>query len=167
MQGGDGEAASKGAVAPLDPRVRLRRTSNRPAHAPRMAGQILTMNITILPKCITKEKFTLLHNQWVESGTAIIKLPTDFDQNACEEWVDFLIEHRDFEFALDVLADIAEMAVCSDSVLDKIFSTGDKACRVSVCLRKNLPQILAEKCQSCHDPEVREHFAQRERPHQK
>lgn len=67
------------------------------------------------------------------------------------------------DLAFAILADLVERDEFPLELLSEVYSKGDKACKMSICLRKNLCTKIAELCASSDDLDILEHFEQRYR----
>jgi hypothetical protein len=65
--------------------------------------------------------------------------------------------------AFGVLADLVEREDFPVVLLSEVYDKGDKACKVSICLRDNLPLEIIERCENTDDLDVHEHYMQRHR----
>jgi len=63
--------------------------------------------------------------------------------------------------AFCILADLVERDDFPVDLLGEVYDKGNKACKVAVCLRDNLPLEIMKLCETTDDLDVREHYMQR------
>lgn len=62
------------------------------------------------------------------------------------------------DLAYSILAEIAEKSGLDERLMRLIYEQGDKACKVAICLRNDLPIDLKVKCAHSDDADIREHY---------
>lgn len=106
-------------------------------------------------KCISINKWPLPNYQKLKmiwNKNSIVSLEVK-KMPYYDDMISFLINEKD-EFALAILSELAEKDNIQAESLEKIFSTGNLSCQMSVCKNKNLPDSLKNKCMTiCNQSE--------------
>ena len=109
---------------------------------------------------INKEKilcsFEELSNVWDTSTN--ISLHLDIQIPDFELIVTELLKKPLNDLTYSILAEIAEKNGLDERLIRLIYEQGDKACKVAISLRNDLPIDLKVKCAHSDDADIREHY---------
>jgi hypothetical protein len=117
-----------------------------------------------VPSKLDERMFLRLARKWESSDYAVLTIARPESPAEADAMADFLLHRLPHKFAFIVLGELAEDACLSDQVLERIFDEGDESCKVSVCLRLQLPNALRKKCRDSEIASVKEHYVRNGRP---
>ena len=109
---------------------------------------------------INKEKilcnFEELSNVW--DASVNISLHLDIQIPDFELIVTELLKKPSNDLAYSILSEMAEKNGLDERLMRLIYEQGNKACKVAISLRNDLPMDLKVKCADSNDADVREHY---------
>lgn len=90
-----------------------------------------------------------------------IELITKIDKQDLNLIVRKLIDLLPSELANSLLADLLERPNFPVQYIHEIYNKGDKACKITICLRDKLPSDIANMCENALDKDIKIHFRNR------
>lgn len=117
------------------------------------------MKQLIITENIVNNHFLYAEKQWEEESH--IDLSINIVTENLYSIVLILINRLPNKFASLILAELVEREDFPSTLLSEVFDKGDKACRVAICLRDNLPSEIIEKCEIADDIDVYKHYSQK------
>ena len=90
-----------------------------------------------------------------------IELITKIDEQDLNLIVRKLIDLLPSELANSLLADLLERPNFPVQYIYEIYTKGDKACKITICLRDKLPSDIANMCENALDEDIKIHFRNR------
>lgn len=90
-----------------------------------------------------------------------MELITKIDEQDLNLIVRKLIDLLPGELANSLLADLLERPNFPVQYIHEIYTKGDKACKITICLRDKLPTDIANMCENALDEDIKIHFRNR------
>ena len=112
-----------------------------------------------MPKKIDSSSYFKIKNKWNKNRNVSLFLDGKLSEVECKNIALFLFKKPKDAFAKTLLDEILEEDNFPIWLMEKAYKFGDVACKVSICLRRDIPKKLVLKCLSSRIKDVREHAA--------
>jgi len=117
------------------------------------------MKKLIINEDIVNNHFLFAEKEW--ESEPYIALMIDISAENLYLIVINLLSMLPNNLAFAILADLVEREDFPIVLLSEVYDKGDKACKVSICLRDDLPLEVIKRCENTDDPDVGIHYMQK------
>lgn len=114
-----------------------------------------------VPVALDDAAFDGITQQWEQAENAVLAVPSSLSAQQVDAMARYLLTKVPHSVAFYLLADLAEQPQIGAGLLEQVFEQGNKACKVTICLRTDLSESLEDKCRKSQDEDVREHYLAR------
>lgn len=113
------------------------------------------MNYLIIDKDAIIHHFNIHSHQWENNDNITLKI--HLLEKDIDEILPFLLKYSN-DLAYSIMNEICQMNNLEEKHLKLLYDKGDTACKVSICLRKNLPKSIVCRCENSLIEEVKYHY---------
>jgi hypothetical protein len=117
------------------------------------------MKKIIVDKDLIINHFFEANKKWTSEDN--MELITKIDEQDLNLVVPKLIDLLPKELANSILSDLLERPSFPIQYINQIYNKGDKGCKMTICLRDDLPIDIANMCENSLDKDIKTHFINR------